>query len=267
MRHLKRTSFGKPLRQRDVAGMRVSTTIYMGSSVLPTHEHEHAYLCLVASGGYRQSCPGREDDCTRGLLLVHPDGHRHADRFYPEGARSLDLFLPQAWSDGGGIRRLLSDYRHLRLPGVNALRLRIERELAATDDAADLALQAAVLELIACAARTDAGERSPPWMPKVLERLHDAPKSTPPLGELAALAGVHPAHLARTFKRVHGMSIGEYHRNLRIGAACRALARQHPSIAEIAADAGFNDQSHFTRVFRRLTGQTPGEFRTAQLSS
>ncbi len=148
MQHLGRTNLGSPLRQRDVGGMRVAATVYAGSSALPIHEHGHAYLCLVAAGGYRQSCPGRNDECTRGLLLVHPEGHRHADRFYPQGARCLDLFIPSAMSQSPSVHHLLSDYRQLRLPGAENLQSRIERELAANDDAAGLALQAAVFDLL-----------------------------------------------------------------------------------------------------------------------
>lgn len=248
--------------------MRVSTTAYAGASALPIHEHGHAYLCLVAAGGYRQSSAGRDDDCSRGLLLVHPEGHRHADRFCPQGARCLDLFLAPAWSESDGVRRLFSDYRQLRLPGIETRLARIERELAATDDAAGLALQSAVLELIAQAVRIDDEGTRPAWMPRVLERLRDTPGSTPSLGELAALAGVHPAHLARTFKRLQGVSVGEYHRYLRVALACRALRNSARPIAEIAADAGFSDQSHFGRVFRKLTGRTPSDYRrSTQIAS
>ncbi len=268
MQHLDRTSLGTPSRQRDVGGIRVSTTAYAGSSALPVHEHGYAYLCLVAAGGYRQSCPGREDECSRGLLLVHPQGHRHADRFYPQGARSLDVFLPPALLESQGVRRLMSDYRQLRLPGAEILRARIERELAATDDASGLALQAAVLELTAQAVRIDDDTARPVWLPRVLERLHDAPEATPSLGELATLAGVHPAHLARAFKRCYGVSVGEYQRKLRIELACRALRDPSRSITEIAAEAGFCDQSHFARVFNKFTGQTPSAYRrTLQIPS
>jgi AraC family transcriptional regulator len=261
MQHLDRTNLGTPLRQRDVGGMRVSAAIYAGSSALPTHEHGHAYLCLVAAGGYRQSCPGRNDECSHGLLLVHPEGHRHANRFYPRGARCLDLFIPPVMSQSPGVRHLLSDYRQLRLPGAENLQSRIERELAADDDAAGLALQAAVLDLIAQAVRIPNDTHRPVWMPRVIERLRDTPQATPSLVELAGIAGVHPAHLARTFKRVHGVSVGEYQRGLRVTLACRALRNRSRSIADIAAEAGFSDQSHFARVFRRLTGQTPSAYR------
>lgn len=261
MRRLERTSFIAPLRRRDVAGISVSTSAYAGSSVIPLHEHTHPYLCLVAEGGYRQSSLGREDDCRRGLLLVHPQGHRHSNRFHPQGARSVDLFLSADWLEHNGIRGLLSDYRQVHLPGAEALLVRLERELRASDAAAGLALESAVLDLIAQAIRLEAAPVRPAWMARVLERLRDQPASTPSLAELAALAGVHPAHLARAFRRLHGLSVGEHQRNLRVSLACRALRDPGRSIAQVAADAGFSDQSHFARVFRRVTGQTPGEYR------
>jgi AraC family transcriptional regulator len=261
MRSLERTSFVPPLRRRDVGGISVSTSAYAGSSVIPLHEHKQPYLCLVAEGGYRQSSRGREDDCRRGLLLVHPQGHRHSNRFHPHGARSLDVFLSADWLEDSGTLRLLSDYRQVRLPGAEALIVRLERELRAGDEAAGVALQSAVLEVIAQAIRLEEAPGRPAWMARVLERLRDEPASTAPLLELAALAGVHPAHLARTFRRLQGLSVGEYQRNLRVTLACRGLRDPARSIAQVAAEAGFCDQSHFARVFRRAIGQTPGEYR------
>jgi AraC family transcriptional regulator len=75
--------------------------------------------------------------------------------------------------------------------------------------------------------------------------------------------GVHPAHLARTFRAHYRSSIGAYARRLRIERAAHELAQGEASIAEISFRSGFFDQSHFSRVFRELTGLTPAAFRTA----
>ena len=81
------------------------------------------------------------------------------------------------------------------------------------------------------------------------------------LETVAGEVGVHPAHLAREFRRTYGCSIGQAVRRLRVDAACRALSTSNLSLASIAAAAGFADQSHFTRVFRSLTGITPLDYR------
>jgi AraC family transcriptional regulator len=258
MQHLQRTNYGQPEQLRRLAGLQVSATPYAGDSALPWHEHDEAYLCLVAAGGYTQQTTSNHVDCQRGMLLTHPEGHRHANRFSPMGARCISIFFGN--TTGDGLARLLNEHRQLRLPQADRLLARIERELRATDDAAALALHSAVLELVAVACRAD-DERRPAWLQRVLDRLHDDPLATLSLHELAALAGVHPSHLARGFQRAKGISVGEYQRGLRIALARKALMEEHRSIADIASLAGFADQSHFARVFRRMTGETPRDYR------
>jgi AraC family transcriptional regulator len=81
------------------------------------------------------------------------------------------------------------------------------------------------------------------------------------LRELAREAQVHPVHFARAFRHAYGESVGEYVHRLRVEHAARELARTSAPLAEIAHDAGFADQAHLTRVFRRRTGATPARFR------
>jgi AraC family transcriptional regulator len=261
MQRLGRANLGSPQYVRRSGGLQVSTTVYAGASALPLHEHGHAYLCLVAAGAYLQRASGRDSECLQGMLLVHPAGHRHANRFAPQGARCLSVFLPDELTASPAPRRLLGEHRQLQLPGAARLLARIESELAATDDAAALALESAVLELVALACRQGDGARHPAWLARVLERLHDDPCATLSLSDLAVLAGVHPAHLARRFRQLQGVSVGEYQRGLRIGLARDALGDRRRSIADIAAAAGFADQSHFARVFKRMVGDTPRAFR------
>ncbi len=73
--------------------------------------------------------------------------------------------------------------------------------------------------------------------------------------------GVHPVHLARTFRRVHRMTFAGYVRQVRIEFARRELAVSGAPLGDIAVAAGFCDQSHFSRLFKRYTGQTPAEYR------
>ena len=80
---------------------------------------------------------------------------------------------------------------------------------------------------------------------------------------LARTVGVHPVHLARSFRHVHACSVGEYLRRMRVGFAERELASSDAPLSDVALRAGFCDQSHFSRTFKRLTGSTPAVWRSA----
>ena len=55
--------------------------------------------------------------------------------------------------------------------------------------------------------------------------------------------------------------MGQRLQHLRVARACQLLAERDRSLAEVAIATGFADQPHFSRVFRRLAGTTPGRFR------
>jgi len=84
------------------------------------------------------------------------------------------------------------------------------------------------------------------------------------LPQIAAAAGVHPAHLARTFHATFGITIGRYIRSLRVKAASEELKCNRKAVVEIALDTGFYDQSHFHHVFKKYTGLTPSEYARLQ---
>jgi AraC family transcriptional regulator len=62
---------------------------------------------------------------------------------------------------------------------------------------------------------------------------------------------------------VHQITFAGYVRHVRIEFARRELAASGAPLGDIAAAAGFCDQSHFSRLFKRYTGQTPAEYRLA----
>ena len=95
----------------------------------------------------------------------------------------------------------------------------------------------------------------------VKELIHSHLQEPLTLSALAKHVGMHPVYLAQAFRKVCGCTVGEYVRERRIEFACRELTNLNNTISEIAAAAGFFDQSHFTRTFKRLLGVTPGEFR------
>src|SRR5262249_6478538 len=81
------------------------------------------------------------------------------------------------------------------------------------------------------------------------------------MSELAREADVHPVHMARAFRQRYGLSPTEYVRRLRLEWAARAVSDGKEPLAAHAAAAGFVDQRHMHRGFRRAFLVTPGQLR------
>lgn len=81
------------------------------------------------------------------------------------------------------------------------------------------------------------------------------------LDELAAVAGFSRAHFAATFKAATSVSAHEFLLRMRIQAAMRLLALSDLALVQVALQTGFQNQPHFTTVFRRITSMTPGRWR------
>ncbi|MDI6784499.1 MAG: helix-turn-helix domain-containing protein, partial [bacterium] len=84
-----------------------------------------------------------------------------------------------------------------------------------------------------------------------------------PMNRDAVAETVHlsPSHFSVLFKEVTGQTFTEYLTHTRIETAKRLLGNPEYNIEQIAEKVGFNDESYFTLVFKKLTGVTPSRYR------
>ncbi|HEY3180211.1 MAG TPA: AraC family transcriptional regulator [Casimicrobiaceae bacterium] len=235
----------------------INAAEHVPGMIVPRHEHLSPYVCVVMDGCLEVQA--RESfECPAGSVIAYPGGHVHANRFSDHHGRCINVHFGSIWTDEGPTREWLRDCRRVHV-GMNARALmRLEQEMRANDSAAPLAAASAAIELLAQVMRADSVSSHPKWVARVIDIVEADLAHAPTLGQLAIEVGAHPAHVARAFRRAYGETIGAYVRRRRVEHADRALLTSDMPLAHIAAAAGFSDQAHFTRVYRRHFGVPPG---------
>jgi AraC family transcriptional regulator len=228
---------------------------------IPWFEPTSGYIAIVLDGALQKRFIDLTWSLPRDSLATLPEGAGHATDFRSRATHVLTI-SPRTSEAAVLFTRFFRDRRQISAPAAAALARRVAHELHAPDRSSELAAEGLVLQLLALGERVRSGpvRRGSAWLAAVVELLHEHSPQVPTLTELAAEAGVHPGHLARAFRQAFGTTVCEYSRSLRLEWAAARLERDG-SLAEIALEAGFADQSHFTRAFRRFTGVTPGRYR------
>ena len=258
--------FGLVVRTRTFRSFSLVESRHPPRQSLSRHLHVQPYLSILVSGSYRESCGSSAWDCMPGQAIFHGSGEVHSDQFFDDGGELLNLeFLPEFEERlrDDGIR---TDLRTLlNHPHCLELALKLGHELRMPDSVSGLAVEGLAMELAAhvLRGRSARTEREGHWINRIDATLREQFSKPPSLTELAEMVHVHPVHVARTFRKRLHCSVGEYVRMLRLEAACKQLRQTDLPIAEIAAEAGFADQSHLSRTLKRYMGISPMSLRRA----
>ncbi|HAL83941.1 MAG TPA: AraC family transcriptional regulator [Mucilaginibacter sp.] len=113
-------------------------------------------------------------------------------------------------------------------------------------------------------------KKAPEWATELKEMIQDQLDTNMSLSlqQASDELEINPAYLSREFsKYFENLSFGEYIRKLRIEKAMHLMGSADYSLTEIAYLTGFSDQSHFTRIFKKQTGQTPTLYKKNVLKS
>jgi AraC family transcriptional regulator len=259
-------SDGVLMASAGVNGFMVAELSFPPHYVQPDFEPDLPYVAVVLDGSLRKSFRRRTMSLGRADGLTMPAGAEHGARFGSEGAR---IVIVKAKGPSSLVAGYVDRLVELRGRGFSRLAWLLAAELRASDAVAPLATEGLALELLAAATReatADSTHRpAPKWLGSAEEILRTRTDECIRLSDLAEAVGVHPIHLARTFRARHGVSVGEYGRRVRVEWAAAEIARGESSLAAVATKAGFSDQSHFTRLFKRHVGTTPARFRATHV--
>jgi len=256
---------GEIVRWRRVGGLTLAEVTFEPGRRIHRERHTDARWVLVMKGALTETSDAGSTLHGPSTLLF-----RRADeaRSYAAADRGATCLIVEM--DGTWVARARQQApviaTSMRFKGGLLLHLahRLYAEFRLRDEVSRLAIESLTLGLLAEASRRVArAERAVPvWLQLALALIEQDFAEPLPLVAVAKRVGVHPVHLARTFRRVYQTPLASYVRQLRVEFARVQLGGPAP-LSEIASAAGFCDQSHFSRCFKRLTGLTPAEYRAS----
>ena len=241
---------------REVLHARFETHAY------PAHTHAEWTVLLVDHGAVTYAL-GRESHLAApASVTLLPPGVPHDGRSAVRGRAFLKrvLYVEEGWLPAWAVGAAAA------LPTAAeeaALAAAAEFHASVLDPREALSAEGALLHLrqslLGHLGQAPSQVSDAPLARRLRELLEDRLTETFTLVEAGRVLGAHPSHLVRVFSRAYGIPPHRYVVGRRVDLARRMLLGGHTP-TEAAALAGFHDQAHLTRHFRRTLGTTPGTF-------
>lgn len=265
---------------------------------IPLHTHEFIEMVYVLKGGARHELGGKVNELLRGDVFVLEPGTVHSYT----GSSEEDSVIYDIMFDRELLRRELQHAADMSVflnlfylapffrktsifyPYVNVegeVRGSLEanialliREKEAREPGYQLIIKARMMETMALLSRyyrnweqrVSTPRADTQWIGSVEAFLRQYYRQPVTLEQICGMFGVSASAFSAKFKVLTGKTFIEFKHELQIEEACRLLAETNAKVLDVAIQVGFDDLSHFYRVFRKKKRQTPLQYRKQSAS-
>ena len=236
------------------SGATIRRTIDRSHAQVPEHAHGWPMLSLFVIGAYENRTEIGDKFLAAPSAVLYLAGVAHRNTVGAEGFEQIEIEFDPDWL---GRTLLPSAPVSHWTSGRIAAETRSLVAMCGTE-IADEQLRLRLRQFVEGAAR-EVRYDPPRWVGFVAQRLRTEPRLS--VTELAAEIGRHPSWLGSTYHRVYGERLQETVARIRVERAARLLRETDRPFVQVALEAGFCDQSHMNRIFRRLLGRSPSAVR------
>jgi AraC family transcriptional regulator len=239
---------------RRFSGATVRRVIDRSDTRVPEHAHDWPVLSIFVLGRYLNETELGETRVAGPSAILYQARAAHRNAIGRVGFEQIEIEFDAAWlgralMPAAPVSRWLGGY-----VGAEARRLARCCVLEADEERFRAALRRFVQS-----ASTQAVREAPSWVHVIHRQLLN--DTTLAVSDLAREVGRHPSWVGTAYRKATGEGPMETAARFRVERAARSLRETNHACADIAHEAGFCDQSHMNRSFRRLLGRTPSEVR------
>jgi AraC family transcriptional regulator len=237
---------------RNFGGAKVRRVVYRSAERIPEHAHDWPLLSLFVLGGCSNETELGETFIAGPSAVLFRAGAAHRNVIGPLGFEQIEIEFDPAW-----LGYMPDAPASQWLGGHAAADARALARLCGMD-IDEGGFRAALLRFMQSA--NHATEYQPlDWVAAITRRLRS--NATLSVNELAKDVKRHPSWLGTAYRHATGEGLQETAARFRVERAARLLRETDQPYAAIAADAGFCDQSHMNRTFRRVLNRLPSDVR------
>lgn len=247
---------GQTIKSYETDMISVKSTLHEKSES-KFHAHSNSYLSILLFGLYSEVTLDSQKIISPSNILYRPAHYKHKNQFITSKTKCLNIEFSPEWFDKRNMNakkikpqiKNIENYPlilHLLIDFLKYQKIDFFEEL--------------LLKLITSEEKVITPLRKP-WLGKLVRILDNEIEENHSLRTLSERVFIHPNYMSRVFKEHFGITIGQYQMERKIQSATKKLFIEKNSIALIALECGFFDESHFIKTFKTYNRITPHQFR------
>jgi len=239
----------------------MDTSGYVKASVIPEARLPLIGFVYVVSGEVLVEVDGAPYLCQPGQILLIPQRSPFSIRYFRNAVGYTGGFAPSALADTKPLRFLSEPLHQGFWFDEGTFMGELFNMLATSFNKGDRVFVEKGLDLLLSRIKPSQEAALPPAVSRFLESVFDPGRKSGTIASYADEIGISENYLSRLVKNATGRSVGAWIDIVRIQKAKRLLSDTRLSIIDVATTIGVEDQSYFSRLFKKETGLTPSAFR------
>ena len=233
-KYLGLTKFSKTLEN-----YHLSLTYHDSDKLIPKHYHKNPYFSLNLQAPYVELGNSTKEIIAPGQVLIRPAFYEHKNTFIKSNGICFNIELIT--------NKELFEITSKRKSSIHEIPI-IKILTSIINQCQDDELDCLITEILVPNQKSKLNPRISKWYSTIIEKIYDDYSQELSLSILANTVGLHPSYIARKFKLIHGSTISEFIKKVRLEKAALSICNQK-KLTEVALECGFYDQAHFSKSF------------------